>query len=217
MNTLSLFIAAVVLGVTTPLYGQAAGWTVEFSGGAAAPMSDISARLSTGWDINAGVGYQFNSWFSLLGEGGFARLGVPASVLQEFAAPDGSGRIFSLTVGPEVRFPLTHSLQGFALGGVGWIHRTVEMTAPSVQYYDYYDPFYGDLGPQAVPADQVLASTTRNGFGGDAGGGVSFRLPSINSDLFVSVRYYYAPTVPRVTALLPVTFGIRWSGSSGTP
>jgi opacity protein-like surface antigen len=217
MNLPSVLLAVVALSTASPLFAQPADWAVEFSGGTATPMNDISSRLSTGWDVNAGLGYQLNSWLSLLGEGGVARMGVPANVLQELNAPNGHGRIFSLTVGPEVHFPLTSLLQGFALGGVGWIRRTVDMTAPSVQYFDYYDPFYGDLGPQAVATDQVLSTTTRNAFGGDIGAGVSFRLPSISSDVFVAVRYYYAPTAPRITALLPVTFGIRWTAKKGTP
>ena len=153
----------------------------------------------------------------MLGDFGFAGMGVPADVLQELSAPDGHGHILSMTIGPEVQFPLTSHLRGFAVGGVGWIRRNVAMTAPTVQYIEDYDPFYGDLGPQAISTDQVLSSTTRNAFGGDFGGGVSLPLAAIGSDLFVAVRYYYAPTVPRVTAMVPVMFGLRWAVSGMKP
>jgi hypothetical protein len=142
---------------------------------------------------------------------------VPADVLQQLAAPDGHGRIFSLTVDPEIRFPLTPHLQGFVVGGIGWIRRTVDLTAPTTQFVDYFDPFYGDLGPQAVTTDQVLSSVTRNAFGGNVGGGVSLPLTNTGAALFVDVRYYYAPTSPRVTAMIPVMFGIRWTAPKTTP
>ena len=215
---LTIVITGVVLfSCATPLLAQPAGWTVEFSGGVAAPSNDIASRLSTGWSVDAGLGYDFTSWFAVLGEFGFTGMQVPADVLQQLAAPDGHGRIFSLTVDPQIRFPLTAHLQGFVAGGVGWIRRTVELTTPTTQFFDYYDPFYGDLGPQQVTTDQVLSSVTRNAFGGNVGGGVSLPLANTGADLFVDVRYYYAPTSPRVTAMVPVMFGIRWTASKTAP
>jgi hypothetical protein len=144
-------------------------------------------------------------------------MGVPDAVLQASAAPGGRGRIMSMTLGPEIRFPLTGRLQGFVLGGVGWVRRTVELTTPTVQYVDNYDPFFGDLGTDAFTTDIVLSSVTRNALGGDFGGGVSLPIGGTNSALFVDLRYYYAPTNPRVTAMIPVMFGIRWTASGARP
>jgi hypothetical protein len=203
-------LVAVLIGVNAPAYAQSA-WTVSFGAGAAAPTSDIASRLSTGWDIDAAVGYQLAPWLTMLGEFGFARMGVPADLLQQFQAPDGHGRIYSLNVDPQVQFPLTAHLQGFVEGGVGWIRRTVELTAPTVQYVDYFDPFYGDLGPQPVTTDQVLSSTTRNAIGVNVGGGVAVPVSNTGASLFVDVRYYRARTKPRITAMIPVLFGIRYS------
>ncbi len=208
-----IVFAAVLLGVATPLFAQTAGWTLQFSAGAAAPTSDISSRLSTGWGLDVGAGYRFTGWFDVLGEFGFAGMGVPSSVLQELQAPDGHGRIFSLNLEPEVRFPLTRRFSGFVHGGVGWIHRTVELTMPTVQQLDVFDPFYGDV-PEQVVTDQVLSSTTRNALGSDFGGGVALPIGATGAEVFVDLRYYYAPTSPRVTAMIPVLFGIRYTASS---
>jgi len=216
--TSKLIIAAIlILAAAAPLRAQPPGWTVTFAAGAATPVNDISSRLSTGWNVDAGVGYEFNSWLSLFGDFAFARMGVPADVLQESSAPDGYGHILALTIDPKVQFPLAAHLQGFVIGGAGWIHRTVTLTAPDVQYVDDYDPYYGDLGPQPIAVEQVLGATTRNALGEDIGGGVSYPLPSIGAELFASVRYYYAPTTPRVTAMIPVTFGVRFTPSRLKP
>jgi len=217
MKLKAAVIAVVVFAAAAPLRAQPPGWTLSLDVGAATPTSDISSRLSTGWNVDAGVGYEFNSWLSLFGDFAFARMGVPADVLQESSAPDGHGRILALTVDPKVQFPLTSHLRGFVIGGAGWIHRTVMLTSPDVQYVDSYDPYYGDLGPEAIAVDQVLSSTTRNALGGDLGGGVSYPVPSIGAEVFASVRYYYAPTTPRVTAMIPVTFGIRFTPSRLKP
>ena len=209
MKSFVVMAAVAVLGIASPALAQS-GWTAEFSGGTATPVGDIGSRLSTGWDVDLGAGYQFNRWLAVLGDFGFAGMAVPDTVLQEFNAPDGHGRIVTLMVNPRVGFPLTRRFHGFVMGGVGWIHRAVDLTAPTLQYIDSYDPFYGDLGPQPIETDQVLSSVTRNAFGGDFGGGIDFPIESIGADLIVGVRYYYGPTSPRVTAMIPVMFGIRW-------
>ncbi len=201
------------LGVATPAFAQQTGWTYEFAFGGAAPISDLSGRLSAGWDVNGGVGYRFWPWMALMGEFGVARMGVPQDVLDAAQAPDGAGRIYSVNVEPEVQFPLTSRFSGFVEGGAGWIRRTVELTQPLVQEYDYVDPFYGDVVPSEIITDQTLSSTTRNAFGGNFGGGVSLPMGKTGADLFVDVRYYYGPTAPRATTIIPVTFGIRYTGS----
>jgi hypothetical protein len=116
-----------------------------------------------------------------------------------------------LNVDPQVQFPLTKHLQGFVEGGIGWVRRTTELTAPTVQYIEDYDPFYGDLGPQAVTTDEVLSTTTRNAIGVNVGGGVALPISNTGASLFADVRYYRAPTTPRITAMIPVLFGIRYS------
>jgi opacity protein-like surface antigen len=214
MKRTATFVVWAVFSAATPVFAQLAGWTVEIGGGVAAPNSDISSRLSTGWGIDAGLGYQFTPRFTVLGEFAFAGLGVPADILQQFQAPQGQGRIYSLNVDPQIRFPVTAHLQGFVEGGVGMIRRTVELTAPMVQYVDYYDPFYGDLGPQPIQSDQVLSSVTRTAFAANIGGGVSLPLANTGASLFVDVRYYRARTSPQVTAMIPVLFGIRYTASN---
>jgi outer membrane protein with beta-barrel domain len=208
MKCLLGIVCCVLAAAAAPAYAQS--WEVEVSGGSATPVSDIGSRLSTGWNFDFAAGRQLTGWLSLLGDFGFAAMPVPASVLQEFNAPVGRGRIITLALDPEVRFPLGKRLRGFAMGGAGWVHRAVDLTAPSVQYVDYYDPFYGDLGPQPIEGDQVISSVTRNGFGENVGAGVSYPVTALGAELFAAVRYYRAPTSPRITAMVPVMFGLRW-------
>lgn len=208
-RTLAIFVFCAA--VCAPAAAQPAGWTLEFGAGGAAPISDLSGRLLAGWDVNTGVGYQFKPWLTLLGEFDMAGLGVPPAILKDAQAPDGHGHIFSINAEPQVRFPVTQRFSGFVEAGAGWIRRTVALTEPTVQTIDYFDPFYGDI-PSEIATDVVLSSTTRNAFGGNVGGGVSMPLADTGADLFVDVRYYYAGTSPRVTAMIPFTFGVRYTG-----
>ena len=54
-RTVAMFVGALV-SAASPVFAQSPGWTVEFGGGVAAPTSDISSRLSTGWGIDVGLG-----------------------------------------------------------------------------------------------------------------------------------------------------------------
>ncbi len=200
----------VLLCAATPALGQSSAWTFELGAGGAAPTSDLSGRLTAGWDVDAGVGYRFTDWFTVMGEFGVAGFGVPQSILDQAQAPDGHGHIYSINVEPQVRFPVTKRFSGFVEGGVGWLRRTVAFTTPGVQQFDYFDPIYGDI-PTDISTDIELSSTTRNAIGGNVGGGVALPLADTGAELFVDVRYYYGPTTPRVTAMIPVAFGIRYT------
>jgi opacity protein-like surface antigen len=213
MKRTAAFVVWAALVAATPAFAQGAGWTVEFGGGVAAPTSDISSELSTGLGIDAGVGYRFTQWFTMLGEVAFAGMDVPTNILQQLQAPQGQGRIYSLNVDPQVNFRLTTRLQGFVEGGVGVIRRTVELTAPMYQYVDSYDPFYGDFVQQPIENDQVLSSETQTAFAANVGGGVSLPLAITGVSLFIDVRYYRARTSPQVTSMIPVLFGIRYTAS----
>ena len=208
--TRSVLLALVFTSLAAaPSFAQAPGVTLQVGFGGAAPTSDLSGRLTAGWDVNVGAGYEFTPWFALMTEFNFAQMGIPDAVLADAQAPDGHGHIFSLNVEPQIRFPLTSRFRGFVEGGAGWIRRNVAFTQPTVQ--EIIDPFYGDL--TEVGTDIVLSSTTRNAFGGNVGGGIAMPLASTGADLFLDVRYYYAPTSPRVTAMLPIMFGVRYTAA----
>lgn len=146
-----------------------------------------------------------------MGEFGYSVLPVPQRVLDQFQAPNGRGQILTLGIDPEVRFPVSGRLRGFVIGGIGLVHRVMTLTAPSFQYVDYYDPFYGDLGPTPIETQDVISRVSRTAIGENIGAGVALPVQAVGAELFVDVRYFRAPTSPSVTATVPVMFGLRWA------
>jgi hypothetical protein len=67
-----------------------------------------------------------------------------------------------------------------------------------------------------VPANQVLGSVSDNAFGANGGGGLLFALGDSGVSAFVEVRYHYARTSPTSTTVVPVSFGLRFTGQHGT-
>ncbi|HVZ22209.1 MAG TPA: hypothetical protein VG871_14155 [Vicinamibacterales bacterium] len=187
-------------------------WSVDLGVGASATVGDISSRLRTGWDVDLRGGPAFDNGFGLFGEFTFNHLGVRDSVLQQLQVPNGTGRVFSLTAGPIWRFPIARMLHGYVLGSLGWYRRTVEFTAPTVGVIDVVDPWWGYIGPVVVPANQVLGSVSEDAFGANAGGGLLFPFGDSGASAFVEVRYHYARTTPTATTLVPVSFGLRFTG-----
>jgi hypothetical protein len=187
-------------------------WNVEVGGGVTAPTGDISSHLTKGWNIDLGGGYEFNKTLELDANFVFNGLGVSKAALQALQMPDGNARVMSLTVGPKVHFPIASSLSGYVAGGAGWYRRTVEFTQPTVAVVDIIDPWWGYLGSEIVPANQVLGSVSRNAWGVNGGGGVSVALGHSGAELFAEVRYHYAHINPTRTSIVPVTFGVRFTG-----
>jgi hypothetical protein len=191
---------------------QTSNWNVEVASGVATTTGDIGDRLTTGWNVDFGAGYEINKTFELGGNFMVNGLGVSDRVLQTLEVPDGNASVMSLTVGPKIHFPISNSVRGYLVGGVGWYRRNVEFTQPTTAVIDIVDPWWGYLGSAVVPANQVLGSVTRNAWGVNGGGGVAAALGHSGAELFAEVRYHYAHMNPTITSIVPITFGVRFTG-----
>jgi opacity protein-like surface antigen len=207
-GVMSLILCAAAVSAQT----ETAGWNVEVATGVSPTVGDTSNRLKTGFNFNVGGGYEFNDMLELEGNFNYNGLGVADQVLQSLKVPDGTGRLMSLTAGPKVHFPIGGSVRGYVAGGIGWYRRTVEFLQPTTALIDIIDPWWGYLGTAIVPANQVLGTVSDNAFGGNVGGGVSVPLGGSGADFFVDVRYHIANTRGSKTSLVPVSFGIRFTG-----
>ena len=204
--------AVAVLWAASAL-AQTPAWNVEVASGVTATTGDINNRLTRGWNIGIGAGYTINRTWELEGLFTVNGLGVSDRALQTLRVPDGNATLMSLTVGPKLHFPIADHVRGYLVGGVGWYRRTVEFTQPTVGVVDIIDPWWGYLGSALVPANQVLGSVSDNAWGVNGGGGVSVALGQSGAELFAEVRYHYAHENPTTTAIVPVTFGVRFLGN----
>jgi hypothetical protein len=137
-------------------------------------------------------------------------LGVPQSVLTSLAVPQGDAWVHSVTFGPEIRFLTERMVSPYFIGGAGWYRRTVEFTQPTIAPAVAFDPFFGFFFPTLIPANIVLGSITRDGFGGNAGFGFNFRLHGGRTRLYAEARYHYASHARSDTQMIPFTVGLRW-------
>jgi hypothetical protein len=210
LPTLTCLLALNLWAATA--FAQSDQWMVDFSGAAAPTVGVTNDHLKTGWNIDLGAERTFAHGVGLRGDFGYYRLGVTDQALRTLSVPNGDAHMFSLTAGPTWHFPIGSRVGGYVLGGVGWYRRTVEFLQPTVAVIDIIDPWWGYVGSEIVPASQILGSVSNNAFGGNVGGGVSIPLGSSGSAFFAELRYHRANTKTTPTAVLPVSFGIRWIG-----
>jgi opacity protein-like surface antigen len=185
-------------------------FTFNIGGGFTEPVRDFG-RLDTGFNITAGAGVNFAPNFGLIAEFGFNHLDLTRRALAAAGAPDGSSRIYSVTLNPIVHLNPHGRVDAYVVGGGGYYRRTVEFTAPTIATVTFFDPFIGVFYPGGVPSNTVLGSFTQNKGGLNIGAGLSFRISADgNAKLFAESRYHYIYTSPQRTTILPVTFGFRW-------
>jgi hypothetical protein len=179
-------------------------------GGSVVPLvGDISSRLNTGWNVTAGGGVNLAPTFGINAEYSYFGLGVDQSVLNSLDVPEGNAHIHAITVNPMWRFVNGERFGAYAIAGVGYYRRTVEFTQPTTALVTVFDPWWGYVGPFAVPAHQVLGSATSNAGGVNAGFGLTLGTKG-GVKFYTEARYHYANTHRSRTQMVPVTFGIRW-------
>jgi hypothetical protein len=163
---------------------------------------DNGGNLQLSGGINAGI-------LSLNGTFMFNGMGLTRSSLQEVNVPDGYAHVYTFTIDPKLRVPLGR-VNLYAVGGGGWMRRTVTFTKPVLAETIVFNPWWGYYGPALVPASQSLGSVSENAGVWDVGGGFDFPLPRTGWKLFVEARYFDGMTSQTRTTIVPITVGLRW-------
>jgi len=199
--------------------------TVNVGGGFTVPTSTVSDYFGTGFNFDFGVTFNFDEYLGLQLEYGFNDLGQK-----------GSGFDLPTEEGDSVHFDLGHRTHDvtaklvfhgaghaaglYLLAGVGYYHRTVEVTTPGTGSVLICNPWWYICYPAYVPVTQVVGSRSSNDYGINLGGGVSFPMGR-STALYVEARYHYVygPTVQNPLTgttqkangqYFPVTVGFRF-------
>ncbi len=198
------------LAYSAPGFGQSL-LSFSIGGGPTVPAKHTSRRLDTGFNLTAGVGIHPVRAFGVMAEFGFNNMGINRTALNTIGVPDGSGRVYSVTLNPMIHLVPRGRFDVYLIGGGGYYRRTIEFTEPSTAVTTAFDPWYGIFFPVEVPTTRVLGSHSQNRAGINGGAGIAVRLGQDGkATVFAESRYHYIYTSPVRTAMIPVTFGFRW-------
>jgi len=184
-------------------------FTANFGGGFTEPVGGTGRRLDTGWNIDGGVGLNFNAWVGALVQAHLDDNSINGRTLTALGFPNGTVRLSSFTLDPVVHLNPHGKVDFYLIGGGGLYHRTQEFTQPSVAGFVGFDPFFG-FYQGAVPVNQVIASYTVNKPGWNGGAGFSFGAFR-SAKFYAEARYHHMFLGnDRHYDVVPVTFGIRF-------
>jgi hypothetical protein len=194
--------------------GQDHPYTFNIGGGPGFPVGDISNFSNVGGHFMIGGGANLTPRFGFDGEFMWHDLPPKSSIVALTGAPNGSAGLYSLTGNLLVRSARENKLGFYGIGGIGWYHRTWELTAPTLALGTSCLPSYVWWGVACsnglVSSNVTLRSGSSDGFGYNAGAGITFRIRESYFKVFAEVRYHHAFQHGVDTTVLPLTFGIRY-------
>lgn len=205
-----LFLAVIIV-LAAPAKGQDeySKWLFNIGGGVGFPQGDLSSFVNDGGNVVVGGGYNFIKNFGIDTEFMWQDLPVNSKTKQLLMTPGASARQYAWTFNPIFHFPIRAKFGAYAIGGIGWYHRSGETTTPGVGVI--CDPYWSWWYGCAVGSvNFVTGSRSENAFGENIGGGLTYRLGESHFKIYAEVRYHHAAYNKVSTSLLPLTFGIRW-------
>lgn len=192
------------------MYAQEASHlTGQFGGGFTTGIGRTGTYLDTGWNITAGLGWNFNQYVGVLVDVSDSHLGINSTTLSNIGVPGGNVNLFTATLDPIIHLMPRNHVDVYVTGGGGLFRRNQEFTAPSAATVYGFNPFFG-FYPAVVPSTTILSSYSVNKPGVDVGIGIAIGT-KWHGKLFAEARYdrmFYNSYFH--TDYLPVTFGYRW-------
>lgn len=209
MKFLNLCYCVGALTAVSAIGQEIPRFAFDVSGGFTQPRGRFGGKTDMGWNANAGVGYNFSSYVSLMGQFGYNDLSVNSATLNNLSFPDGSVHVMSFTLEPVVHLVPRSPVDVYVTGGGGLYRVSQQFTQPGLASAVGFDPFFGYY-QSAIPVNQVLSSYSLNkpGFSGGVGVAVGTKW---HGKVFAEARYSRVVLGnDRHMDYVPVSFGFRW-------
>lgn len=226
----NIFLLAIALAVasTHPLWAQLESAcedhckiNTNIAGIVNVPLNPSATVASAGWGGVAGVGYNFSKRHAIIGEFMFNRVYPDANSRQLLRTVLENNNLnvftdFYLLTG-NYRYEVRGNFLGtYIIGGGGLYVRNTHLSE-SATVVGFGTPctnpwlWWGfSCAGGVVSAGQTFASATSSALGGNAGGGMTFRVGGPPYRIYVEARYHYAPTRNINTQFVTVVVGMRY-------
>lgn len=201
-------IVGILCGVAGVL-GAQENPGIAFSAGAGftTPVSSFSSNLDTGWNVRAGIGYNFVPWFGVMTNFGYDSMGVNNTTLSNLGYGGGNVNVFSATLDPIVHLTPKHHFDAYVTGGGGYFREEDRFTDVGTATGIVGNPFFGYY-PVQYGTNIVVSDYSVNKPGLDGGMGIAFG-SKWGGRFFAEARFVRIFTGPYHTDYIPVTFGFR--------
>jgi hypothetical protein len=228
-SAILLGIAVIVAASLRPLYAQMSGpycadeckINTNLAAVVNVPLNPTAQLVTVGWGLVGGVGYNFNKRNAFVGEFMWNRTYPDGESLQPLRTVLQAGDLnayndFYVLTG-NYRFETRGQFFGTYLIAGGGLYVRYAHLSRSVTVVGTGTPctsswlWWGfNCTAGFVTASQTLASTTSSVFGGNAGGGMTFRVGDAPYRIYAEARYHYAPTKHINSQFVAVAVGLRY-------
>jgi hypothetical protein len=183
-----------------------AKYTFLVGAGFTLPIGDTHSYLSPSYNIQAGVGRNFNKTFGVQVEFDWANFGFQTGTLNNqlaiYNGPPlffedqnknplsqigGNSHLWSFSLDPIMNFYTSDSVGAYVIGGAGFYHKTANFTTPALgQECDFFGNCF------LFQTSQTFDKYTSNALGVNGGVGFTYKFSRFASQrLYVEARYVY--------------------------
>lgn len=167
------------------------------------PAGSTGNDLDTGWNVRAGVGYNFVPRVGAMVNFGFDNMGINSTALNDIGYGGGRVRVFSVTLDPIVHLTPHSHVDLYITGGGGYFREDQQFLDAGVAVVPSF------FGPQFINTNYVVSNYSVNKPGLDGGVGIAFG-NKWGGRFFAEARYVRIFSGGGYqTDYLPVTFGFR--------
>jgi len=188
-------------------------WTFNVGGGASLTNGTTQTFVKGGGAVvAAGVARNYSRYFGLRADFQWDNLPLRTSALRLAQAPGASSHVYSIMVDPIVNIPVTKQWGGYVLIGPAFFHRSGKLDSSTAvrgsgcnEFFDWWGTCFNG----SIPLTKDFLSESQNSFGFNMGGGITRKITS-KVELYGEFRYLHGSHSNNVTALRPITIGVRF-------
>jgi opacity protein-like surface antigen len=214
MNKLQPTIIALAIGacglLTTNSFAQesTSHFAFDVQGGFTSNPGTTARNVNTGWNLGAGVGYNFNTHIGALLDFGYNESGINQNTLSNLGYPGGDVRIWDVSLDPIYHFTPAGPVDFYVTGGGGIYHFNQEFTTPPGATVTGYNSFFGFTQP-GIPTSSVPNFYTVNRPGFDIGAGLAFGT-KWHAKIFAEAKWERVIFGDGHYDMIPVSVGVRY-------
>jgi Outer membrane protein beta-barrel domain len=181
-------------------------FTFDLGAGFTQPVGNTGRYTDTGYNLQAGIGYNFSNYVGAMVQADYNSLGVGASSLGTLGYPGGNVNIFSATVDPIIHLTPRSHFDLYLIGGGGLYRWSENFSSPASG--TVLGAFNGGSFPLSEPGLGTSYSVNKPGVNGGMGVALGTKW---HGKVFAEARYVHIYMSNGLhTDYVPVTFGFRW-------
>src|SRR5262249_52634733 len=168
---LFLAVTTIVVAAAIPAHAQDYNrFLINVGGGMGYPQGDLNTIVKSSGSFVAGGGYNFTRYLGVDSEYFWQDMPVNDRFSQKLKVANVRAQQYSWTFNPIFRVPVGEKFGAYVIGGIGWYHRSGEVTIPGVGVV--CDPYWSWWYGCAIGSVDIAArSRSSNAFGKNVGVG----------------------------------------------